>query len=77
MSVKIPSDLDIQGRRLGDLNLPSGTFISLIINKEGVPMAPSPDLVLNEHDEVIAVTATEDEEMLRAALFGDNSSDGV
>lgn len=74
VSVKIPGDLGIQSKRLGELDLPAGTFISLIIDNEGVPRAPSPDLVLNEHDEVIAVTATEDEEMLRAALFGDNSS---
>ena len=74
VSVKIPGDLGVHGKRLGELDLPAGTFISLIIDSDGVPKAPSPDLVLNEHDEVIAVTAPEDEETLRAALFGDNSS---
>ena len=74
VSVKIPGDLGIQGKRLGELDLPAGTFISLIIDSEGMPKAPNPDLVLNEHDEVIAVTAPEDEETLRSALFADNSS---
>ena len=74
VSMRIPSNRGLNGRKLSEIDLPSGTFISLIVNKDGVAQAPSPDLVLNEDDQVIAVTADEDEESLRAALFGDNSS---
>ncbi len=74
VSVRIPGNRGVDGKRLGEIELPSGTFITVIINKDGVAQAPDPDLVLNEADEVIAVTAGQDEDVLRAALFGENSS---
>ena len=74
VSVKIPGNRGIADKRLGDISLPTGSIVSMVINGEGVPQAPASDLVLSAEDEVIAVTALENEEMLRAAFTGENSA---
>lgn len=71
VSVKVPPDGGTNGKRLDDIQLPEGTLITLIIGKDGTAQPPSPDLVLKEADEVIALTSAEDKEILRATLSGE------
>ena len=78
VSVKVPSDGGIDGKRLEDIELPEGTLITLVIGKNGAAQPPKPDLVLKEADEIIALTSAEDIETLRATLSGEptpNSDD--
>jgi len=78
VSVKVPSDGGIDGKRLEDIELPEGTLITLVIGKDGAAQPPKPDLVLKEADEIIALTSAEDIETLRATLSGEptpNSDD--
>ena len=78
VSVKVPSDGGIDGKRLEDIELPEGTLITLVIGKDGAAQPPNPDLVLKEADEIIALTSAEDKETLRATLSGEptpNSDD--
>ena len=69
VSVSIPEDADIVGKRLGDLDLPPNSFISLVVKKGGVQL-PSDVLVLEAEDELVAVTRTGDEQTLYDILTG-------
>lgn len=68
VEVKIPTDSKVVGKRLGDLSLPSGSRVALIISEERGSQIPTVDTVLQAGDEVVAVTKPDAEEALRAVL---------
>lgn len=70
VEVKIPPDAPTIGRPLKELTLPEGSVLSLVIRKARRPIVPSGATILQAEDQVIAVTAHESEEALRAALSG-------
>jgi trk system potassium uptake protein len=70
VEVKIPPGAKTAGKRISDLTLPPESTISLVINKVRGPQVAAGNIVLEEEDEVVAVTKTEHEEALRAALMG-------
>lgn len=70
VTVKVSLDGGGDGKRLDDILLPEGTLITLVIGKDGAVQPPTPDLVLKEGDEVIALTSTQDKEALCATLSG-------
>ena len=69
VEVKIPSTSTAVGKQLGELSLPPGSILSLIIKEQGVQV-PNPDTILEADDRVIAVTKPELEQDLRAVLAG-------
>ena len=69
VSVSIPEDADIVGKRLGEVELPPNSFISLVVKKGGAEL-PSDVLVLEPEDELVAVTRTGDEQTLYDILTG-------
>ena len=69
VSVSIPDDAGVVGRRLGELELPPYSFISLIVKRSGATL-PSEDLVLEAEDEVVAATVTAEEQTLYDILTG-------
>lgn len=69
VSVNIPEDSSVVGKRLDELILPPHSFISLVIKRTQASL-PSNDLVLEVQDEVVAVTTTEEEHSLYEALTG-------
>ena len=75
VSVTIPPDGEINGKRLEETHLPDGTFIALVIRKDGAAQPPAPELILNEADNVIAITPENGSEALRSALTGEPSND--
>lgn len=68
VSVKIPSVPGTNERRVGDLDLPGGTLLSLVISRDGSVSTPQDDTVLHPGDEVIAVTSVDRERDLRDIL---------
>jgi trk system potassium uptake protein TrkA len=68
VEVKVPPDAAAAGRTLRQLLLPQGSLVILVIDSEGTPHLPTPDLRLNPSDIVLAVTRIETEETLRTAL---------
>ncbi len=70
VEVKVAGESEVADRRLGDIELPVGSVVSLVIDKNGNPQIPTTDLVLKPEDEVVAVTRPEAEETLRAAFTG-------
>lgn len=69
VSVSVPQGADIVGKRLGELDLPPGSFISLIVNKEGA-MLPSAQVQVEAEDEIVAVTSAGDERLIYDILTG-------
>jgi trk system potassium uptake protein TrkA len=69
VSVSVPEDAGIVGKRLSEIDLPPNSFISLVVKKGGV-LLPSDVLVLEAEDELVAVTRTGDEQTLYDILTG-------
>ncbi len=69
VSIKIPMDAKVNGRAVGDLSLPQGSLISLVISSDGGASIPRDDTLIGPGDEVVAVTTTEYEEELRDLLI--------
>lgn len=70
IEVKIPVGSRTVGRRLGDFRLPEKSLILLIIGKDKDPQIPTPDTILEEGDQIVALTRSGDEDALRVALTG-------
>lgn len=69
VSITIPEDAAVVGRRLEEVELPPRSFISLVVKTNGVE-SPSGDLVLEAEDEIIAVTPSGGEQILYDILTG-------
>jgi len=69
VSISIPEDSGIVGKRLGEVELPPSSFISLVVKKGGAQL-PGDGLVLEPDDELVAVTRTGDEQTLYDILTG-------
>jgi trk system potassium uptake protein len=68
VEIKVPPEAAAAGRTLRQLLLPQGSMVILIIEAEGTPRLPTPDLTINPNDILLAVTQIETEESLRTAL---------
>ena len=69
VSVSVPEDANIVGKRLGEVELPPNSFISLVVKKSGAELPDSRSLVEPE-DELVAVTPIGDEQILYDILTG-------
>ena len=69
VSVSIPGESAIVGRRLSDLELPPHSLICLVI-KRGGPQLPSNTLVVEAEDELVVVAMIEDQQLLYDILTG-------
>ena len=68
VEVKIPNDAGVLDSKVSDVRLPERAVVWGIVDADGNPKAATPDTVLHQGDEVVAVTPLESEEALRAAL---------
>ncbi|MEE9285048.1 MAG: TrkA C-terminal domain-containing protein, partial [Dehalococcoidia bacterium] len=68
LGVKIPPNASSVGKRISEIALPESTAVALVVHREGRPMTPSDDVVLEPDDEVIALGRPEDERALVEAL---------
>ena len=69
VAIKIPRRYGRAGRALKDMSLPPGTFVSLIITRDGEVSIPDGNALIRAGDQVIAVTTTQREEELRDLLI--------
>lgn len=70
VELKILSGSTTVGKSLKQLNLPSGSILSLIIRKSRKPIIPNANTILQAEDQIVAVTTPESEEQLRTILRG-------
>ena len=69
VSITVPEDARVVGKRLGEVGLPPRSFISVVVKRSGVER-PTPDLVLETDDQLIAVTSSADGPTLYEILTG-------
>ena len=69
VSVSIPPDSNIIGKRLSEIELPPNSFISLMIKRTGATL-PTGRSVVEPDDELVVVTPTGDEQILYDILTG-------
>ena len=69
VSVSIPEDSNIIGKRLSEIELPPNSFICLMIKKDGATL-PTGRSVVEPNDELVAVTLAGDEQVLYDILTG-------
>jgi trk system potassium uptake protein TrkA len=67
--VSVPPAADVVGKRLGELDMPPDSFVSLII-KRGKASLPASQTVVEADDEVVAVTPTGYEQVLYDIFTG-------
>jgi len=70
VEIKIPPEAQAVGRPIKGILLPQQSLIALIVGPDGQPRLPTNDTIIQAGDEVVAVTALENEEGLRSALIG-------
>ena len=70
VGIRIPSDAAAVGRSLGEVDLPADSLVCFIVRRNGTLQPPDSDAVVESDDEVVAVTTTEDEDLLRDVLTG-------
>jgi len=69
VSVSIPEDSNIIGKRLSEIELPPNSFITLMVKKTGATL-PTGRSVVEPEDELVAVTPEGDEQILYDILTG-------
>lgn len=67
VEIKIPEDAQAVGKRIGELAIPPGSLICLMVGKEGAQV-PTSDTIVEADARVMAAIRPEAEEALRAAL---------
>ena len=68
VEVRVPPEAMVVGRQVRQVLLPQGCLLCLVIDSDGSPRLPGPDITLQADDIVLAVTDIENEESLRDAL---------
>ncbi|KPK21580.1 MAG: portal protein [Dehalococcoidia bacterium SG8_51_3] len=70
VEVRIPPDSKTIGKPIKEVPLPEGTKLALLIPRDRKPVIPSPNSIIREGDQIIALTTPELEEELRSNLTG-------
>src|SRR4029077_13077441 len=67
VDVALPSLSQLAGRSIGDVRLPEGALIVCVV-RDGKPVVPRPDEVIQPHDELIVYSRRLDVEDVRRSL---------
>jgi len=70
VEIRIPPHATSAGRPVKELAIPAGNTLSLIIRRDQRPIIPGASTVIEEGDQIIAVTTPDTEAALRLALRG-------
>ena len=68
VEIKIPPDSRAVGKRLREIPLPPGSFISMILGEGKQPQPPTQDAIIEANDRLVAITRSDSEETLYAVL---------
>ena len=70
VDIKITADAVSIGKKIKDLDLPSGSVITLIMRRDQKPLMAGPDIIIQTGDQIIALTPIDTEDQLKRALKG-------
>jgi trk system potassium uptake protein TrkA len=68
VEIRVPRDAIVVGKQVRQILLPQGSLLCLVIDAQGTPRVPAPDMQIHGDDILVAVTNIENEEGLRDAL---------
>ncbi|MSQ11438.1 MAG: TrkA family potassium uptake protein [Dehalococcoidia bacterium] len=68
LGVEIPSDAQSVGKTLKEIPLPGETVVTAVISQDGYVKPVRPDTVLDAHDQVVAMTTSDDAERVLEAF---------
>ncbi|MDP6783699.1 MAG: TrkA C-terminal domain-containing protein, partial [Dehalococcoidia bacterium] len=68
VQVKVPEGSVVVGNMVGQIDLPTGALITLLLRDNQPPQRPNGDTVLQAGDDLLVVINKESEEALRLAL---------
>jgi trk system potassium uptake protein TrkA len=71
VEIKITEASQSIGQKVADILLPAGSQLFLFIRQDQKPQMASPDTVIQQGDQIIALTPIDSEDQLKAALEGD------
>lgn len=69
ISISIPEDSSIVGQSIKEIELPPHSFIAIVM-KDNRAEPPIDDLIIEAHDEIIAVTTADEETVMYEILTG-------
>jgi len=70
VEIRIPPAATTVNKSVRELPLPKDSKLALVISRNRKPRIPTPNTVLREGDQIVALTSPESERELRAALTG-------
>lgn len=70
VEIKIPADSKSVGKKIKDIALPAGSVVTMIIRRDQRPQMASPDVIIQNGDQIIALTPNDTEDQLKAVLRG-------
>jgi trk system potassium uptake protein TrkA len=70
VEIRIPADSKSVGKKIKDVTLPPGSMLTIILRRDQKPQMATSDFVIQTGDQIIALTPTDTEEQLKAALKG-------
>jgi trk system potassium uptake protein len=70
VEVRIPADSKSIGKKVKDINLPTGSMLLLILRRDEEPHMILPNTEIQTGDQIIALTPTANEDLLKSALKG-------
>ncbi len=70
VEIKIPADSQSVGKKIRDIILPAGSLLMLVMRRDQSPVMVNPDMIIQNGDQIIALSPINSEEQLKAALRG-------
>jgi trk system potassium uptake protein len=70
VEVKIPADSLSVGKKIKDIILPPDCLLMLVLRRDQKPLLVTPDTIVQNGDQIIALTTISTEDQLKAALRG-------
>lgn len=69
VTLVIPDDADVVGKRIEEIDMPPNSFVSLVVKSTG-PTLPTNDLIIDSKDDVVVVTVPDEEQALHETFTG-------
>lgn len=70
VEIRIPADSHSIGKKIKDISLPTGSMLILILRRDEEPRLITPTTEIQTGDQIIALTPTVNEDLLKSALKG-------
>ena len=70
VEIRIPSDSRSVGKKVKDIPLPEGSILAIILRRDQKPQMVTPETLIQNGDQIVALTPTDTDEQLKTALKG-------